>query len=30
VTIGYPGQEKIFTSANKIFSLSKVEPVGVK
>lgn len=29
VTTGLPGQEKIFTSANKIFTLSKHAPVGV-
>jgi hypothetical protein len=29
VTTGFPGREKIFTTANKIFTLSKVEPVGI-
>jgi hypothetical protein len=29
VTTGFPGQEKIFTTANKIFTLSKVHPVGI-
>jgi hypothetical protein len=29
VTTGYPGREKIFTTANKIFTLSKTEPVGI-
>jgi len=29
VTTGFPGQEKIFTGANKIFTLSKYAPVGV-
>jgi hypothetical protein len=29
VTTGYPGSEKIFTSANKIFMLSKTQPVGI-
>jgi hypothetical protein len=29
VTTGFPGREKIFATANKIFTLSKVEPVGV-
>lgn len=29
VTTGFPGREKIFTTANKIFTLSKFEPVGV-
>jgi len=29
VTTGFPGKEKIFTTANKIFTLSKFEPVGI-
>jgi hypothetical protein len=29
VTTGFPGREKIFTTANKIFTLSKFEPVGI-
>jgi hypothetical protein len=29
VTTGFPGKEKIFTTANKIFTLSKFQPVGV-
>lgn len=29
VTTGFPGRERIFTSANKIFTLSKYAPVGV-
>lgn len=29
VTTGFPGREKIFATANKIFTLSKVDPVGV-
>jgi hypothetical protein len=29
VTTGFPGSEKIFTSANKIFMLSKTEPVAI-
>ena len=29
VTTGLPGREKIFTSANKIFTLSKYAPIGV-
>jgi hypothetical protein len=29
ITPGFPGREKIFTTANKIFTLSKVEPVGI-
>ena len=29
VTTGFPGREKIFATANKIFTLSKIEPVGV-
>lgn len=28
VTTGLPGREKIYTSANKIFTLSKFAPVG--
>ena len=29
VTTGFPSREKIFTTANKIFTLSKFDPVGV-
>jgi hypothetical protein len=29
VTIGSPGQEKTFDTVNKLFSLSKVHPVGL-
>jgi hypothetical protein len=29
VTTGFPGREKIFTTANKIFTLSNVHPVGI-
>ena len=29
VTTGFPGREKIFTTANKIFTLSKIHPVGI-
>ncbi|MCA8906941.1 MAG: hypothetical protein KDA64_03475 [Rhodospirillaceae bacterium] len=29
VTTGLPGREKIFTGANKIFTLSKFHPVGI-